>query len=290
MRIAMKDDKQKLGRGLSVFFENNDLLDDANSSSQQVKNINISKISCNPYQPRRVFDNEQLEALAQSIRENGIIQPIVVYENNGGYIIIAGERRLRASKIAGLSEIPCIVSEQKSDEKLLEIAILENIQREDLDAIEEAEAYKKLIENFGYTQDQLGEKLGKSRSHITNILRLNSLPEVVKTLIHEKKLSFGHARSLVGVQNAVEIANRIISEGLSVRQVEKIIQEQKIKIRSNNDRSFGLDQSEEANISEQLSSLLGLNVSLKMRNNGGGTVEIKFRNVDELDSLMSKLN
>lgn len=286
----MKDDKQKLGRGLSVFFENNDLLEDEDSNLKQVKNIEISKIGCNPYQPRRVFDNEQLESLAQSIRENGIIQPIIVYKNNNMYIIIAGERRFRAAKIAGLTEIPCIISEQKSDEKLLEIAILENIQREDLDSIEEAEAYQKLIENFGYTQDQLGEKLGKSRSHITNILRLNSLPEVVKALIHEKKLSFGHARSLVGVQNAVDIANRIITEGLSVRQVEKIIQDQKIKLKSDDDMFFGLDSSEEANISEQLSNILGLKVNLKMKNRGGGVIEIKFRNVDELDSLMSKLN
>lgn len=289
----MKNDQQKLGRGLAAFFDNNedlsDIIEDCKSDNN-VKQVEIKFIDSNPFQPRRFFDEESLAALSASIKENGVIQPILVQPNGDRFILIAGERRLKASKLAGLEEIPCIITQEFSEEKLLEIAILENIQREDLDSVEEAEGYQKLIDSFSYTQEQLSERLGKSRSHITNILRLNLLPETIKNLVHQRKLSFGHARSLIGIPNAEAIAEKIISEGLSVRQVEKIIQNQKIKFPQQEEKVFFRNEDpEKQNLEAQLKELVGLDVNLKLKQNHG-SIEIKFKDFNELDSLMKRLN
>lgn len=291
--IQMKNDQQKLGRGLAAFFDNNedlsDIIEDCKSDNN-VKQVEIKFIDSNPFQPRRFFDEESLAALSASIKENGVIQPILVQPNGDRFILIAGERRLKASKLAGLEEIPCIITQEFSEEKLLEIAILENIQREDLDSVEEAEGYQKLIDSFSYTQEQLSERLGKSRSHITNILRLNLLPETIKNLVHQRKLSFGHARSLIGIPNAEAIAEKIISEGLSVRQVEKIIQNQKIKFPQQEEKVFFRNEDpEKQNLEAQLKELVGLDVNLKLKQNHG-SIEIKFKDFNELDSLMKRLN
>lgn len=297
----MKNDNKNLGRGLAAFFEASDLsaingeFETSPISESKVEKINVNLIDCNPYQPRKVFNDEAINELASSIIENGVIQPILVQSTNDGrFIVIAGERRLRATKLAGLTEIPCIVNVPLTDKKLLEIAILENIQRENLDILEEAEGYQKLIDNFSYTQEQLANKLGKSRSHITNILRLNLLPDQIKQLIHENKISFGHARALIGIPNSVEIAQRVVEESLSVRELEKLIQNQKIKIASyKNKGQIGIEfedtVSETKNLETQLSDLLGLQVNLKMKQNKG-SIEIKFKNLNELDSLLKRFN
>lgn len=297
----MKNDNKNLGRGLAAFFEASDLsaingeFETSPISESKVEKINVNLIDCNPYQPRKVFNDEAINELASSIIENGVIQPILVQSTNDGrFIVIAGERRLRATKLAGLTEIPCIVNVPLTDKKLLEIAILENIQRENLDILEEAEGYQKLIDNFSYTQEQLANKLGKSRSHITNILRLNLLPDQIKQLIHENKILFGHARALIGIPNSVEIAQRVVEESLSVRELEKLIQNQKIKIASyKNKGQIGIEfedtVSETKNLETQLSDLLGLQVNLKMKQNKG-SIEIKFKNLNELDSLLKRFN
>ncbi|MDR1375348.1 MAG: ParB/RepB/Spo0J family partition protein [Holosporaceae bacterium] len=270
---------KSLGRGLSAF------LDDLESDDQKNKIVKIdpNRVRPNPFQPRRIFDDESLNSLAKSIKRNGVFQPILVIRSGAGddYQLVAGERRLRASKIAGLDEIPAILVDF-SEKDQLEIALLENIQRENLNPLEEAEAYRRLMEEFQYTQEELSETLGKSRSHVANMLRLLSLPNEVKALINDGKLSFGHARTLVGIDNAPEIARQIINKSLNVRQAESIAKQRK------SGNSGNLDP-EISNVAEQISSLTGLNANIKLRGSGG-VIEIGFSNFQELDSFMAKLN
>jgi ParB family chromosome partitioning protein len=299
---------KSLGRGLSAFLNTNEMVL-PNDDSQSIININVDSIVHNPYQPRQIFDEESLMFLSESIKRNGVLQPILVIKlDNDNYQLIAGERRLRASKMAGMQEIPAILMEADK-KKQLEISILENIQREDLNLIDEADSYKKLIDEFHYTHEQLSDVLGKSRSHITNILRLLLLPDSVKQLVREKKLTFGHARALVGLENAEAVANQVVLRSMSVRQVEDAIKSLK------NDRSASLISTEKSielsnlshnishsvctenypanseilNIAEQISSLIGLAVSIKLKNEGG-TVEIAFKNFEELDSFITELS
>lgn len=278
-----------LGRGLSAFF-NEDVdvekqEDITEKSDNSVSVIDIKLIKENPFQPRKIFNDEAVESLARSIKEHGLLQPILVQHHQGDkFLLIAGERRLRAAKLAKLDEVPCIICHrQYTDKELLEIAILENIQRENLDIIEEAEAYKKLIEEFKQTQEQISETTGKSRSHVANVLRLNALPNAVKNLIHEKKITFGHARALVGIHDAEILAERIASEDLSVRQVEKIVKDKKLKFQQ--DGGIYEEKSEENEIRYQISSILNMDVKVKLKGNGGA-IEIKFNNSNELDRFM----
>lgn len=283
-----------LGRGLSVFFTENadeDVSLNCNQTGRSIVEIEISLIDENPYQPRQVFDDEAVSSLANSIKEHGVLQPIVVQkEENGRYTLIAGERRLRASRSIRLEKIPCIITEDKySKEKMLELAILENIQRENLDVIEEAEAYKQLSEEFGQTQEKISASTGKSRSHIANMLRLNALPAVVKDLIHKKKITFGHARALVGIPDAEEIAEKIVKEDLSVRQVEKFIRDKKLKFQNN--RAVYEERSESNEISHHIKEILKLNVKIKLHsNNDSGIIEISFKNSSELDRFMQAIS
>lgn len=283
-----------LGRGLSVFFtENADekVSPDHSQTGRSVVEIEIKLIDENPYQPRKVFDDEAVSSLANSIKEHGVLQPIVVQrEENGRYTVIAGERRLRASRSIMLEKIPCIITEDKySKQKMLELAILENIQRENLDVIEEAEAYKQLSEEFGQTQEKISLSTGKSRSHIANMLRLNALPATVKDLIHKKKITFGHARALVGTPNAEEIAEKIVKEDLSVRQVEKFIRDKKLKFQNNS--AVYEERSETNEISHHIKEILKLNVKIKLHNsNDSGIIEISFKNSSELDRFMQAIS
>ena len=225
----------RLGRGLdSIFGEDiSKVLDDiqngnTQTESQQQLKLPVDSIRPNPYQPRKVFDDESLQELSQSIRQHGVFTPVLVKKSIQGYDLITGERRLRASKLAGLTEIPAIVVEM-DDQQMMEVALLENIQREDLNGIEEAKAYEQLIQRLGYTQEQLANRVGKSREHITNILRLLKLPEPVQQMVVEKKLSMGHARALLGLrddQKMVKIAGQIYQQGLSVRKVEQLVKEE----------------------------------------------------------------
>lgn len=271
---------KNLGRGLSAF------LDDVEEAGTEVVLIDIEKIKPNPSQPRKTFDEESLHSLADSIKKNGVIQPVIITKaENGTYILVAGERRWRASKIAQRAEIPAIIV-TLNEEQQFEIAIIENIQRENLNVLEEAEAYNRLIENFGHTQEELAEILGKSRSHITNMLRLLSLPNDVKDMIKSGKLSFGHARTLIGLENASVIARKIIEDSLSVRDAEFIVKQEK---KSRNSPTCYYRDPELDNVIQHLSELIGLTTNIKTRGRGG-IIEIKFNNLSELDELMSRLN
>ena len=214
----MKAKKNALGRGLDV------LLPDVQEADSGVREIGITEIDRNPDQPRRIFDEEALQSLADSIREAGVLQPLLVVEENGRYRIVAGERRFRAARMAGLDSVPCIVRSFSFQEQM-EAALIENIQREDLNAIEEARAIRSLMENCGYTQEQAAGKLGKSRPAVANLLRLLNLPEAVQQMVIDGTLSAGHARVLAGVagiHQQMMLAEKTAAEGLSVRALEKL--------------------------------------------------------------------
>lgn len=214
----MKAKKNALGRGLDV------LLPDVTEGDSGVREIGITEIDRNPDQPRRIFDEEALQSLAESMKEAGVLQPLLVVEDNGRYRIVAGERRFRAARLAGLDSVPCIVRTMSVQEQM-EAALIENIQREDLNALEEAKAIRQLMDACGYTQEQAAKRLGKSRPVIANLLRLLHLPESVQKMVAEEKLSAGHARVLAGLENEsmqIYLAERTVNEGLSVRALEKL--------------------------------------------------------------------
>ena len=229
----METRKKALGRGLEQLF-NNENLDFENfeqkiyeeAKNEAIVDIDIEELRPNPYQPRRVFDEQALNELAESIKEHGVFQPIIVKKSIKGYEIVAGERRFRASKLAGKTTIPAIIRDF-TDEQMMEIALLENLQREDLTVIEEAAAYQKILTNLNLTQEELATKVGKSRSHITNILGLLNLPESVQRMILDHELSMGHARVLSKLsddQKIREIAEKIVKENLTVRETEKLLE------------------------------------------------------------------
>lgn len=250
----METKKKALGRGLEQLFNSENLDLDINNiqklenriyesaNKEDIVEINLSELRANPYQPRKVFKDEALQELAASIKEHGVFQPIIVKKSIKGYEIIAGERRVRASKLAGLEKIPAIVR-NLSDELMMEIALLENLQRENLSCIEEATAYKSMITSLELTQEELAVKVGKSRSHITNMLGLLRLPQSVQELVIKGDLSMGHARVLSKIEDndkIIELANKIINEKLAVRDIEQISDNEEIKkkikiTRHNND-------------------------------------------------------
>ena len=255
--------KRGLGRGLSSLIGDSNL-------KQETNKISISSIIPNKFQPRKKFDNLDLEELANSIKERGILQPIIVRhskDENGKYEIVAGERRWQAAQRAGLHEIPVIIIDI-DNLKSLEFAIIENVQRKDLNIIEEATSYQRLIDEFSYDQYKVSKFIGKSRSHISNCLRLLSLSEKLKNYIVEGNLSYGHAKVLVGVENADIIADKIISKKLSVRQTENLIRLLKhSSFRSNLKRDVNI-----VNLEKELSEKTGLNVFLKNKKNNSGTL------------------
>ncbi|MDR2158235.1 MAG: ParB/RepB/Spo0J family partition protein [Holosporaceae bacterium] len=271
---------KSLGRGLSAFLDAQDVV-----RENEIVKINVDAVKQNPFQPRQIFDEDGLNSLAESIKRKGVIQPILARKlEDGTYQLVAGERRLRASRIAGLKEIPAILADISREDQL-EIAILENIQRENLNPIEEAEAYRRLMDEFSRTQEELSNMLGKSRSHIANTLRLLSLPDQVKDMIRIGRLTFGHARALVGRDDAVSIADQAAKQSLSVRQVENLVKQRK----NNRLNDNNYVNSEIFNLAEQISSLIGLKSTIKLKGSGG-VVEINFQNFEELDTLVQKLN
>ena len=227
-------DTNRLGKGLNSIFgqDVSKVLEDiqngdVKTEKQEQTKINIDQIRPNPYQPRKVFDDTALQELSQSIKQHGVFTPILVKKSIQGYDLIAGERRLRASKLAGMSDIPAIIVDL-NDQEMMEIALLENIQRENLNGIEEAKAYEQLIQRLNYTQEQLANRVGKSREHITNTLRLLKLPEDVQEYVVQKKLSMGHVRALIGLkdENMIrKIAKPAIDQGLSVRKIEQLVKD-----------------------------------------------------------------
>ena len=272
--------KKGLGRGLSS------LLGDS-SKKIETNKILIKDIVRNKFQPRKHFDKQSLEELTSSIKEQGIIQPIVVRPDKlseGKYEIIAGERRWLASQNAGLHEIPALIL-NVDDIKLLELAIVENVQRQDLNSIEEAKGYQKLIDDFNYNQEKLSQFIGKSRSYIANSLRLLSLPEEVLLMVEQGNLSAGHARSLIGLNNPADIAKKIIQKKLSVRQSEILVRQykdKKIKLVSKKDPNI-LD------LQKVLEEKVGLTVSINNKKNNSGTISFEYRDLDQLNRLIDTI-
>ena len=269
--------KKGLGRGLSS------LIGDSEVNDEKSK-ISISSIVRNKYQPRKKFDKESLEELTASIRERGIIQPIVVRvseDQDEKYEIIAGERRWQAAQNAGLHEVPVIII--KADNlKSLEFAIVENVQRKDLNPIEEAEGYKRLIDDFQYDQEKVSKFIGKSRAHISNCIRLLSLPKEIIELIIEEKISQGHAKILVGLENAILLAKKIISKKLSVRQTENLVR----LIKTKNNYSNKRKDPNILSIEEELSDKIGMRVFVKNKRNNTGIISLEYKAVDQLDRLV----
>ncbi len=270
--------KKGLGRGLSSLIGETKI-------ETKTNKLSLSEIVPNKYQPRKDFDEENLVDLSNSIKERGVIQPIIVRlsnSDNSKYEIIAGERRWLAARKAGLHEIPVVVTEA-DDLKSLEFAIVENVQRHDLNPLEEAQGYKRLIDEFSYDQEKVSKFIGKSRSYITNSLRLLNLPAEVLKLIENKKLSAGHAKILVGLDNALFIANNIIEKKLSVRQAENFV---KIFKKKPNNIKTGKDANIK-NLEESISSKTGLNVIIKNNKKNKGTVTFSYHDVDQLNKIIN---
>ncbi|HEU4660276.1 MAG TPA: ParB/RepB/Spo0J family partition protein [Pseudolabrys sp.] len=292
-------DHSRLGRGLAALI--GDVGEGpaaaSNESSRKPRRAPIESLRPNPRNPRRAFTEAELEELVASIRERGIIQPIVVRNvggQNDSYEIIAGERRWRAAQRAGLHDVPIAIVEA-TDAQSLEFAIIENVQRADLNPIEEAAGYVMLMEQFNHSQEQVAQIVGKSRPHVANMVRLMKLSEPVKAMVRAGKISAGHARLLVGQPNAEEIAHEIAALGLSVRQVEQMMREdgaaQAREVRREARGPIipsGKDADTRA-LEKRLSDVLGLVVSVDHNASGGGTLHIKYRDLDQLDEVLRKL-
>lgn len=278
--------RKSLGRGLGALLgEDTDFDISTNIESKASDSINISDIVPGKYQPRTEFDKEALEALASSIKEKGVLQPLLVRRQGNKYELIAGERRWRASQLAGITEVPVVVKDL-SDQEVLEAALVENILRENLSAIEEAEGFQRLIDEFSHTQDALAQIIGKSRSHIANTLRLLGLPKDVQDMVKEGKLSAGHARALVGLENASVLAKQIISKGLNVRQVEDLVSKQK---EPKTTKPRAEKNTDIADIEQSLVKSLGLRIKITPNKQGGGKVVLQYSSVAELDMIIETL-
>ncbi len=285
--------RRALGRGLEELF-NSEVLDYSaveekiltETPKEEIVKIKLADLRANPYQPRKNFDEQALEELSASIKEHGVIQPIIVKKSIKGYEIIAGERRVKASKMAGLEEIPAIIREF-NDTQMMEIALLENLQRENLSAIEEANAYKKLIETLNLTQDALAKRLGKSRSHITNMLGLLSLPNDIQEEINNKQITMGHARVLSKLDNTdqqEELAKKVINEGISVRELETLTTEEK-EFKRTNPIKKTQTVNEYSALQEDLCEKLGTKVKIKKNK-----MEISFVNTNDLNRILEIMN
>ena len=287
--------RRALGRGLEELFNNEPI--DYNKIEEkivtetpkdEVKMIKIEELRSNPYQPRKNFDPIALQELSKSIKEHGVFQPIIAKKSIKGYEIIAGERRVKASTLAGLKEIPAIIRDF-SDDEMMEIALLENLQRENLNAIEEATAYKNLIKTLNLTQEQLAERLGKSRSHITNMIGILSLPETTQNLISKKEISMGHARILSKLkdENQInELTDKIITEGISVRQLEDLTSNNTNFERKNKIEILPRkEDTEYSYLEDSLSEKLGTRVKIKKNK-----VQINFTNSNDLNRILEIMN
>ena len=269
--------KKGLGRGLSSLIGESKVESRANQ-------LQISDLIPNKYQPRKIFDENNLEDLTNSIKERGVIQPIIVrksHDDNSKYEIIAGERRWLAAQRAGLNEVPVVIT-KADDLKSLEFAIVENVQRHDLNPLEEAQGYKRLIDEFSYDQEKVAKFIGKSRSHIANCLRLLTLPNEVIELIEAQKLTAGHAKILVGLENANFIANKIIEKKFSVRQAENYVKIFKL----NKKQKLNLKDANISDLENTLTSKIGLNVLIKNNKKNKGSITFYYKEIDQLNKII----
>jgi ParB family chromosome partitioning protein len=304
MKDLTQNSDKKLGKGLSALLGDNNKnkrpISSQSSSEEVVDIISLEKIVAGIYQPRQNFDQNELEELANSIKEHGLIQPILLRKTEEDkYEIIAGERRFRAAKIANLTQIPCFIKKINNHEAL-EIAILENVQRSDLSLIEEANGYKQLIDEFSYTQEHIAKKIGKSRSHITNLLRLLSLPKMVREFLEKKLISMGHARAIINSNNPEEFAKKIIKESLTVRDVENLVRDEK-EIQTNisgnipafvrNEIGVKFINNEHLiNLQHKLQELFNLKTKLAYNSSiKKGKITIEFTNLESVLNIVQKL-
>ena len=270
--------KKGLGRGLSSLIGDSDVKTSNNK-------ISISSIVPNRNQPRKLFEKDYLEELTNSIRQRGIIQPLIVRKSDdqdNKFELIAGERRLQAAQSAALHEVPVIIIDA-DNLKSLELAIIENVQRKDLNSIEEAESYKNLIENFGYDQDQVSKFIGKSRSHVSNSLRLLTLPEKIVEFIRHEKITQGHAKILIGLENALLLAEKIIKKKLSVRQTESLVR----LLKRGSKKVYKSKNPNIVNTENELTDKIGMRVQLNPKKNNTGTLSFEYKGYDQLDRLIN---
>jgi len=285
--------RQKLGRGLAALFGEDSAADGlGGDQSRSLRMVAIEFLRPGRFQPRRQFDPEQIQSLVDSVREKGILQPILVRRlpnEPNAYEIIAGERRWRAAQIAQLHEVPVTIRDLE-DSEALEIALVENIQRENLNAMEEAEGYRRLLEEFKHTQEDLARAVGKSRSHVANMMRLLALPQAVREMVEKGELSAGHARALIGVTQAETIAREVIKQGLNVRQTEKLISSGRSSAKSE-PKAKPPEPPKDSNtlaLERDLSNLLGLKVSIGFHG-GAGELTIHYKTLDQLDDVLRRL-
>ncbi|MBK66709.1 MAG: chromosome partitioning protein ParB [Rickettsiales bacterium] len=309
-----------LGRGLDALFgaekadiiektSDNTVLNQENNKNDvlgsSAKKLNISKLKPGSAQPRKLFNDEEIAELASSIKQHGLIQPILVRPTSSKdeFEIIAGERRWRAAQKAGLHDVPVIIREM-DDIEALEIGLIENLQRSDLSPIEEAEAYQRLMDEYGHSQEKLANSLGKSRPYVANILRLLNLPDAVRTMAHEGKLSVGHARALLSAKDPVSLAKKVVNENLSVRSIEQLVKKEKepesksvskagkIKVADDNSGTelAGPKDTNIVALERDLQRQLGMNVSINHQATGKGSITFNYSNLDQLDEILSKLS
>lgn len=290
-----KTNKTGLGRGINALFDDLSKIEEVDPNFEEVKSIALTELRPNPYQPRKTFDQAALEELAKSIKTSGVFQPIIVRKSAvKGYEIIAGERRFRASKIAGQENIPAIVREF-DEAQMMQVAVLENLQREDLSPMEEAEAYDMLMKNLKLTQAELSEQLGKSRPYIANYLRLLTLPDIVKELVQNESLSMGQARTLLGLKNQEQIiplANRVLKEGLTVRQLEQIVVEMNDQDSMPKTKKVKVVKETPAYVKASEESLMdkfGTTVVIK-DTDGKGKIEIEYLSEEDLTRILDILD
>ena len=284
--MSSSTSKKGLGRGLSSLMGDTKEISTQTETSNQETKISIANLKPSPSQPRRLFDKNSISELSESIKSKGLVQPILVRPSpteSGTYEIIAGERRWRAAQIAQLHEVPAVVR-KLNDTEALEIAIIENVQRSDLSPIEEAAGYKRLIENHNHTQEALAEIVGKSRSHIANIIRLLSLPQSIQDMISEGKISSGHARAIMNSAFPEQLAEKIVSENLSVRAAEALAKQRKPGV-----KKVKLKDPDTIDLENNLTAKLGLSVSIDHKGKKGGSIKIEYKSLDQLELVTAKL-
>ena len=293
--------KSRLGRGLASLIGDNPQPAGAAGGSNakplpsqgEQRMIPLDRINPSPFNPRKTFDNAELDELAESIRERGLVQPILVRPVGAGghqYEIVAGERRWRAAQRASLHLVP-VIARSLTDQEALELAIIENVQRADLNIIEEANGYRELIDRFGYKQEELGQIIGKSRSHLANTLRLLKLPDNVQTMVRDGRLSAGHARALVGREDAEAIAKDIVKKGMNVRDVEALVQDRKgAKTGSTRAATPGLQKDADTRAAErEIADALGLAVEIAPGKGEAGEIIIRYRSLEQFETVRGKL-